>query len=309
MEYDTITKSIVYKRGLSMALGKTVEIEISNLKELYEIEREKREYFKSQEIDPYKRSVLFFRGQSDYSWILIPGIKREDNHNTRGEEDLSEWEILEGYNASSDNLFEYIAKCQHYGKKTRFLDFSTDINVALFFACNEKEDTDASLYICPYMPRKSRWSDTVIISELSLLRDAISVGDFANQLYMKYADLRNKFIDINKLSMQIVSWLDHGFIVLPDAKEYEEMKADNPRIYNQKGAFFICGNKSQQPLDSRRSSFYAEYNIILPKVCDVPDTLQMDTFVTKVKIPSLLKRNILDCLIAKGINKEYLSVQ
>lgn len=291
-----------------MALGKTVEIEISNINELYEIEREKREYFKSQEIDPYKRNVLFFRGQSDYSWILIPSIKREDNSNTKAEEKLNEWEILEGYDASTDNLFEYIAKCQHYGKKTRFLDFSTDINVALFFACYEKEDTDASLYMCPYMPRKSCWSDTIIISELSLLRNAISVGDFANELYMKYADLRNRFIDINELSMQLVSWLDHGFIVLPDAKEYEEMKADNPRIYNQKGAFFICGNETQQPLDSRRSNLRAKYNIILPKACGVPDTIQEDIFVTKVKIPSFLKRNILDCLIAKGINKEYLLV-
>lgn len=283
-----------------MLLGNTVVREINDLNELYEIEKEKREYFKSQETDLYKRNVLFFRGQSDYLWELEPGIKRENN--------LNEWEELQDFNPNEYTLFNYIAKCQHYGKKTRFLDFSTDMDIALFFACNEKEDTDASLYMCPYMPRKSCWSDTIIISELSLLRNEITVGDFADQLYMKYSDLRNRFIDINDLSRQLVSWLGHGFIVLPDAKEYEEMKVDNPRIYNQKGAFFICGNKTQQPLDSWGSTFYAEYNIILPEVCDVPDTLQEDIFVTKVKIPSFLKRNILDCLIAKGINKEYLLV-
>lgn len=282
-----------------MSLGKTVVREINDLNELYEIEKEKRGYFKSQETDLYKRNVLFFRGQSDYLWKLEPGIKRQNN--------LNEWEELREYNPKENTLFKYIAKCQHYGKKTRFLDFSTDMDIALFFACNENENKDGSLYMCPYMPRKSSWYDTVIISELSILKNEIAVGEFAKQLYTKYADLRNGFANVNELSTQIVSWLDHGFMVLPDVDEYEIIKKDNLRIYNQKGAFFICGNHTKKRLDSwGRISSHAENNIIIPKVCDIPDIMQNNIFVTKVRIPSFLKISIMEWLNEKGINKENL---
>lgn len=286
-----------------MLLNRTEEIEISNINDLYEIEERKKEYFKTQETDIYEKDVLFFRGQSDYSWKLEVSIKRYNN--------LVEWKELEEYDPNVDNLFSYIAKCQHYGKKTRFLDFTTDIDIALFFACDENEDIDGSLYMCPYVPRKASWNDTIIVSELSLLKDEISVDNFASQLLAKYADLRNKYSNTVEISTRIVSWLDHGFMVLPDTNEYEIMKKDNPRIYNQKGAFFICGNQTKKPLDDpcRRISTHAGYNIIIPKISDIPDTIQENRHITKVKIPSTMKKDILNFLNEKGINRDYLLVK
>ena len=42
---------------------------------------------------------------------------------------------------------EILAKLQHYGAATCFLDFSKNIAVALWFACSSKEDKDGRLYI------------------------------------------------------------------------------------------------------------------------------------------------------------------
>lgn len=50
--------------------------------------------------------------------------------------------------------------------------------------------------------------------------------------------------------MNIVSWIDNGFMVLPSKDEYEKLKKEgNQRICNQEGAFFICGNNMQHHMD------------------------------------------------------------
>lgn len=223
------------------------------------------------------------------------------------QEGLHEWEELIDYDPNTENLLTYIAECQHYGKQTRFVDFSTDINVALFFACNQNNDKDGSLFICPYVPRKMSWIDSVIISELSLLKEEISLKDFSEVLKKKYTTFKSHYKDTVELCTHIVSWLDHGFVVLPDKDEYEKMKEYNKRIYNQKGAFFVCGNRTKKPLDSwSRISSHAGYNVIMPEINDVPDTIQSSRFVTNIKIPSELKSSILDSLNKKGINEDYL---
>lgn len=276
------------------------KITINNVDDLYKIEREKREYFHIVDSELYKNSLtLFFRGQADYSWELKPSIMRQEG--------LHEWEELIDYDPNIENLLTYIAKCQHYGKKTRFLDFSTDINVALFFACNQDNDKDGSLFICPYVPRKMVWIDSFIISELSLLKEEISLKDFSENLMKKYTTFKSHYEDITELCTYIVSWLNHGFVVLPDKDEYEKMKEYNKRIYNQKGAFFVCGNRTKKPLDSwSRISSHAGDNVIIPEINDVPDTIQSSRFVTNIKIPSELKSSILDSLNKKGINEDYL---
>ena len=206
------------------------KITISSIDDLYKIEKEKREYFNIVDSDPFKDNMtLFFRGQSDYSWELKPSIMRQES--------IHEWEELKDYDPNKDNLVAYIAKCQHYGKKTRFLDFTTDINVALFFACNQDENVDGSLFICPYTPRKMSWCDSFVISELSLLREEITLREFSNNLLRKYTELKSYYKDSTELSTYIVSWLDHGFVILPDKDEYGKMKEYNKRIYNQKGSF------------------------------------------------------------------------
>ena len=151
------------------------------------------------------------------------------------------------------------------------------------------------------------WCDSFIISELSLLKEEITLRDFSDNLLKKYKELNSYYKDITELCTCIVSWLDHGFVVLPDKDEYEKMKEYNKRIYNQKGSFFVCGNKTKRPLDSwSRISSHAGNNIIIPEINDVPDTIQDSRFVANIKIPSNLKSDILDFLNKNGINEEYL---
>lgn len=253
----------------------------------------------------YDSNYYFFRGQSDYSWALEPGIRRESNK--------KEWEELNGIVEGNKDLFSYIAKLQHYqGRKTRFLDFTTNIDVALYFACESENSIDASVYICSYTPRKMSWCDVEIISELSFLKNEILVNDFSENLLDKYESIRNKYEDTEQLSMSIASWIDHGFMVLPSKDEYEKLnKEGNQRICNQEGAFFICGNNMKHYMDGRdRWQSNAGKNIIRPEVAEVPNTIKYGYGVFKIIIPSNLKQDALEYLkTKKSIDKDYIYVE
>ena len=89
---------------------------------------------------------MIYRGQSNINWRIRPNLLRdkfdhEFNHYYeklffiplgKGEFDLK-------YLKSSDP-FEYLALCQHYGIKTRLLDFTYNPYVALYFACSNLEE-------------------------------------------------------------------------------------------------------------------------------------------------------------------------
>lgn len=250
---------------------------------------------------------IFYRGQSNSAWSIVPSILRDD--------DLSEFEII--HHASINNqikmplvsIFEFIAKMQHYGYATRFLDLTTNLDVALYFACADAAnmDKDGHIFMITYDPRKPRNTDVLILSELCLLQNKISVNNFSRRLIKKYTELETLFTDIKELNMTVTSFCDHGFVVLPEQKDYMDMMLHNPRIQRQCGAFFICGNKMQKPLTSwQRFMTQSGYNIILPEVNSVPSALWHHDWSFSIIIPSSLKSSILLSLKEKGITNSCL---
>lgn len=250
---------------------------------------------------------IFYRGQVNSAWKLEPSILRDNS--------TSEYEIIQNA-MQHHNIempisfpFEYIAKMQHYGFPTRFLDLSTDINIALFFACfdPENQDVDGRLFIFAYGPRKPSNIQALILSELCLLDKEITIEDFSQKLIGKYPVLHNSYGDIQKLNMDIASFFDHGFAVLPTQKDYAKMSLYNPRIQRQFGAFFICGNRPSKPLITEdRFLTHSGNNIILPEVNSIPATLWHHDYACWIIIPSWLKPFILAKLNEKGITKSYL---
>ncbi len=93
---------------------------------------------------------IWFRGQSDFSWGLSPGIHRINNS-------TSETSLLSRFKQSAamliqkryDDDFDWLFLMQHYGLPTRLLDWSESPLSALYFAVIDelKDGCDASLWL------------------------------------------------------------------------------------------------------------------------------------------------------------------
>lgn len=225
----------------------------------------------------------------------------------------SEWEHLSSSlnTPPTESLFEFIARCQHYNIPTRFLDFTTKFNIALYFACETEGDKDGKVFIRRSDSRKPDWCDSLIISELCFLKDDISVSDFSKQLWNKYVDISKKYPDEEDLSTAMVSWLGYGFIIEPEDKDYQLFEKGNKRIMNQRGVFWVSGNETSPALDSfHRRSSQAGKVIIKPQCKDLSNSITESngnmTGLYDIIIPKKLKGNIMMLLKEQQITDSFI---
>lgn len=89
-------------------------------------------------------SLIYYRGHSDRSWDLLPGVFREniDEKELLRQAQRIAWTELSEY----DSYLEKLITLQHYGLLTRLLDVTTNPLVALYFACESNEGEDGIIY-------------------------------------------------------------------------------------------------------------------------------------------------------------------
>lgn len=91
---------------------------------------------------------IWFRGQSEFKWQVTPTLYR------KGMENLDEAKLLDNFkdrfprerDLHSSNI-EWLTLMRHYDMPTRLVDWSTSLNVALFFACNGHPNEDGSIFL------------------------------------------------------------------------------------------------------------------------------------------------------------------
>ena len=252
---------------------------------------------------PNSRTRIFYRGQSNYKWPIKAGVNRENVK-------VKEIDLLSTYKLD-DNMtfFEKIAYIQHYYTGTRFVDFTVNPDVALYFACSENEDKDGSFYIWSYAPDSPEWYRIIVFEELLNLKqqEKISIQEFSEILYEKHKEIREKFDNVDDVSVTIISYIGYGFMIMPAEKEYE----NNIRLKRQEGCFFICGVDFEKQLESHeRWASNAGKNYFYPHKAIEPDrwneTDEEYPWFKKIMIPKESKIDILNELMEKGITREYL---
>ena len=134
-------------------------------------------------------------------------------------------------------------------------------------------------------------------------KDEISVQDFSYEVLKYHPDFKERFSTIEELNGAIISFLDHGFMVLPDKDSYKK----NIRLQRQEGCFYVCGVKFSKTLTSTDRWFSrAGNNKFSPHSAVVPDDLKNGHSLVKLIIPKECKPDMLQRLALKGITQDYL---
>lgn len=277
------------------------EITVSSIKEIYDTIRKYIRFhnFSYPNLtDKEPRTYIFFRGQSNSTWDITPSLIRSN---------IDESKLLEVYMPPKENLslFGTIAYIQHYHQNTRFIYFTFNPDIAIYFACSGHHDKNGAFYIYPYRPHKAEWYTATILSELTHIQESaeISVQDFSQKILKYHPEFRKRFLTIDELNGTIISFLDHGFMVLPDRDSYK----NNIRLQRQEGCFYVCGVEFTKSLTSTDRWFsQAGKNKFKPHSAVIPNELKNGNFLVKIIIPKELKSQFLDQLSSKGITNSFL---
>ncbi|MDE6695636.1 MAG: FRG domain-containing protein [Muribaculaceae bacterium] len=194
---------------------------------------------------------IFYRGQYDKSFGLVPSIYREkyliQNENRIFRDIIAQCPAdFKGCTST----FEKLVKMQHYSLPTRLLDITTNPLVALYFAC-ENDAVDGKLFRFEVRTTDIKYFDS----------DAVSVASNIAKRPLDFSIENLRDMDRNSFNQEEdIQYLLHEikfekphFQNVIDSRDIERVFCvkpmfDNPRIIRQSGAFFlygINGNKSK----------------------------------------------------------------
>lgn len=105
----------------------------------------------------YGKQPIWFRGQENSEWSLLPSIQRGDLY-TKETLITNDFYIyvnqIEDNMPNKTNYAAWMSLMQHYGLPTRILDWSSSPLIACYFALEKNRDNNADACIWVLIPRK-----------------------------------------------------------------------------------------------------------------------------------------------------------
>ena len=217
-----------------------------------------------------------YRGISNNSYSLLPGILRETVRNGNGKSEEvefyyeDEYEILSHFikeassyitNINRDDYLSWLEYAQHFGCPTRLLDFTSNPLVALYFCCKDKSKTDGSVWIINEINFENwyRQSDFVINNKPTSRKQIINSiiaemkGDHQNTEMKRPVSHFPFYIDQRMVaqSSRFLIWGadKRSLEEIVSEKEYMRLSPDSVRIGKSKDTRFLF--KYDVPSDNK----------------------------------------------------------
>ena len=192
--------------------------------------------------------TMFFRGHSDANYVMCPSVMRSSHLEQNESKIYNELQIEcpQDFEKCHTHL-EVLVKMQHYGLPTRLLDITKNPLVALFFACESRQETYGEIILISAEDTDIKYPNSDTVSILA------SIPAFS---YEKQQEFKRKAKDCrmsHKVFNQSISRLLHEVRLEKPAFLAEINREDilssyivlalksNNRIVKQDGAFILCG--------------------------------------------------------------------
>lgn len=262
--------------------------------------------YKTQFSSMRQKGGFIFRGMSNSSWPLLPGIYREhqedeitatvsDASSSRKIYQAKEYAILSHFKKEASGLlphipmkddFTWLQYAQHYGVPTRLLDFTANPLVAMYFCCRSESEDNGVIWIINTVSFEY-WSNNELI---------------CNHLAADYT--REKII--NSIMLEIRGEFDYG-----------ELDGE-PRDKKIRPLMFIPPYIDQRmSAQSSRFLLWGEDQSALEDMIKPDNEMQLDTgmnvdfindehFLGKMIVPAECKKGIMKELDLLNINEKSI---
>ena len=289
---------------------------IDSVNSLIDICQNLEEYYQEEDYkEVSNRRSLYFRGQFDHEWSLIPSVMRKykGKPTLRGSEGEMLLELMsrrpDDFVNVSSALSQWVL-AQHHGLKTRLLDITKNPLVALFHCCDNSsgpplsDETDGAFHIfaVPKQIVKTFESDSIRIitnfSKLPRFEQDVLLG---KELDLQESNQRhalghpNRYADIMERLYNFIGHEKPYFRERVDLRELFRVFVVEPqqsfeRLRSQSGAFLI-------------SAFHEEFetDTVLRLTKNVPNYHHY-----KITVPASKKQEILHELRLLNVTKETL---